>query len=131
MFKNLFLAILLFLPMTANAHSPLTSSSPQSGEKLNGPPAEIVLVFKSSVKLIKVSLSALSEKQSKSPLGKLFGDHDSKPIALDTSSLMKIRKRHFISLPLLGSGKYLFAWLAMGEDSHVIKGEFTFTIVGV
>ena len=131
MFKNLFLAVLLYLPMTANAHSPLASSSPRSGEKLNRPPAEITIVFKSPVKLIKVSLSALSEKRSKSPLGKVFGYHDSKPIALDTSPLMKLRKRHFISLPLLGSGKYLFAWRAMGGDGHVIKGEFAFTIAGV
>ena len=131
MFKNLFLAVLLYLPMTANAHSPLDTSSPQSGETLNRPPAEITMFFKSSVKLIKVSLSALSEKRSKSPLGKVFGYHDSKPIALDTSPLMKIRKRHFISLPLLGSGKYLFAWRAMGRDGHVIKGELTFTIAGV
>ena len=131
MFKNLFLAILLFLPMTANAHSPLASSFPQSGEKLNVPPAEIIMVFKSSAKLIKVSLSALLEKQSKSPLGKLFGNYDGEPIALDTSPLMKLRERHFISLPLLGSGKYLFAWRAMGRDGHVIKGELTFTIAAV
>ena len=131
MFKNLFLAVLLYLPMTANAHSPLTSSSPQSGEKLNRPPAEITMFFKSSVKLIKVSLSALSEKRSKSPLGKVFGYHDSKPIALDTSPLLKFRKRHIISLPRLGNGKYLFAWRAMGEDGHVIKGELNFAIVVV
>ena len=131
MFKNLFLAILLIFPITANAHSPLASSFPQSGEKLNVPPAEIIMVFKSSAKLIKISLSALSEKQRKSPLGKLFGNYDREPIALDTSPLMKIRKRHIISLPLLGSGKYLFAWRAMGEDGHVIKGELNFNIVGV
>ena len=89
MFKNIFLAILLIFPITANAHSPLASSFPQSGEKLNVPPAEIIMVFKSSVKLIKVSLSALSVKQSKSPLGKLFGNYDGEPIALDTSPLLK------------------------------------------
>ena len=131
MFKNLFLAVHLYLPMTANAHSPLASSSPRSGEKLNRPPAEITIVFKSPVKLIKVSLSALSEKRSKGPLGKVFGYHDGKPVVLDTSPLMKTRKHHFIPLPLLGSGKYLFAWRAMGGDGHVIKGELTFTIAGV
>ena len=130
MFKNLLSAILLFLPITANAHSALDSSFPQSGKSLNVPPAEIIMVFKSSVKLIKLSLSKLPEKQSKSPLGKLFGNHDSKRITLDTSPILKIRKRHIIPLPLLGSGKYLFAWRAMGDDSHVIRGELTFTIVG-
>ena len=130
MFRNLFLAILLFLPITANAHSALDSSFPQSGKNLNVPPAEIIMVFKSSVKLIKLSLSKLPEKQSKSLFGKLFGDHDVNTIALDTRPLLNSRKRHIISLPLLGSGKYLFAWRATGGDGHVVKGELTFTIVG-
>ena len=70
MFKNLLLAIRLFLPMTANAHSPLASSFPQSGEKLTVPLAEIIMVFKSPAKLTKVSLSALSKKQRKSSQGR-------------------------------------------------------------
>ena len=131
MFKNLLLAILLFLPTAANAHSSLASSFPQSGEKLNVPPAEIILVFKSPAKLIKINLSALSKKHSKSLLGGLFGDNDRDPVELGTNPLLKIGKRHTISLPLLGNGEYLFAWRAIGEDDHVIKGEFNFAIGGL
>ena len=101
MFKNLLLAVLLYLPMTASAHSLLATSSPQSGEKLNRPPAEITMFFKSSVKLIKVSLSALSEKRSKSPLGKVFGYHDSKPIFLKLLTFFFIDNQQLIySFPL-------------------------------
>jgi hypothetical protein len=72
-FKNLLLAILFILPMAANAHSPLSSSSPKNGETLDVPPAEIVMEFKSPAKLIKVELTKSKDKQRKSFLGGLFG----------------------------------------------------------
>lgn len=131
MLKNLFLTVLLLQPLTASAHSPLASSFPKNGEKLDVPPSEIVMVFKSPAKLIRISLAASSEKQRKSLLGRLFGGRDGELIVLDTSSLMTIGKRHTISLPPLGRGDYLFSWRALGEDAHVIKGELNFTIAGV
>ena len=51
MFKNLFFAILLIFPLTAFAHSPLDSSFPKDGEKLDKAPPEIIMVFKSPAKL--------------------------------------------------------------------------------
>ena len=45
MFKNLFLAILLILPLTAIAHSPLDSSFPSDGEKLDTSSLEIIYYF--------------------------------------------------------------------------------------
>ena len=65
MFKNLFLALLLIFPLTALAHSPLESSFPSDGEKLDTAPPEIILVFKSPAKLIKVDMKKLSEKKRK------------------------------------------------------------------
>ena len=77
MFKNIFLALLLILPLTALAHSPLDSSFPKDGEMLDMAPPEIILVFKSPTKLIKVNMEKLSDKKRKSLLGKLFGHDDS------------------------------------------------------
>jgi methionine-rich copper-binding protein CopC len=127
-FKNLFLSILLLLPMTAIAHSPLASSTPMDGEILDMPPAEIVMVFKSPTKLIKVNIKKLSQKQSKSLLGGLFGTDDSEPVLLGKIFLMKIGTHHVISLPYLKIGDYKLAWRAMGKDGHVIKGKLAFTI---
>ena len=56
-FKNLLLAILLVLPIAANAHSPLASSSPQNGETLDVPPTVIFMEFKLPAKLIMMSLA--------------------------------------------------------------------------
>ena len=128
MFKNLLLAILLVLPMAANAHSPLASSSPQNGETLDEPPTEIFMEFKLPAKLIKVGLKKQSDKQGKNLLGRLFGGDDGESVPLGTSFLMTIDKRQAIPLPALEDGSYSLAWRAMGEDGHVIKGDLTFNI---
>ena len=131
MLKNLLLAILLVLPIAANAHSPLASSSPQNGKTLDEPPTEIFMEFKLPAKLIKVDLTKQSDKQGKNLLGRLFGGgDDGESVPLGTSFLMTIDKRQAIPLPALEDGSYSLAWRAMGEDGHVIKGNLTFNIKG-
>ena len=130
MLKNLLLAICLVLPISANAHSPLASSSPQNGETLAEPPTEIFMEFKLPAKLIKVDLTKQSDKQGKNLLGRLFGGDDGESVPLGTSFLMTIDKRQVIPLPSLQDGSYSLTWRAMGEDGHVVKGELTFNIKG-
>ena len=130
MLKNLLLAIFLVLPISANAHSPLASSSPQNGETLDEPPTEIFMEFKLPAKLIKVDLTKQSDKQGKNLLGRLFGGDDGESVPLGTSFLMTIDKRQVIPLPSLKDGSYSLTWRAMGEDGHVVKGELTFNIKG-
>ena len=128
MFRNFLLTILITLPLIANAHSPLSSSSPQDGETLDAPPAEIVMDFKSPAKLIKVELKKSTSKQGNSFLGGLFGGDDGESVPLGESFLMSMNKRQIIPMPSLGEGDYLLSWRAMGEDGHVIKGELTFKV---
>ena len=131
MFKSLLLAIVLVLPIAANAHSPLASSSPQNGETLDVSPTEIFMEFKLPAKLIKVDLTKQSDKQEKNLLGRLFGGgDDGEPVPLGTSFLMTIDKRQIIPLPSLQNGSYSLTWRAMGEDGHVVKGDLTFNIRG-
>ena len=131
MFKNLLLAILLVLPIAANAHSLLASSSPQNGETLDVPPIVIFMEFKLPAKLIKVDLTKQSNKQGKSLLGRLFGGgDDGDSIPLGASFLMNTDKRQVIPLPSLKDGSYLLTWRAMAEDGHLIKGDLTFNIKG-
>ena len=128
MFRNFLLTILITLPLVANAHSPLSSSSPQDGETLDAPPAEIVMDFKSPAMLIKVELKKANNKQGNSFLGGLFGGDDGESVPLGESFLMSVNKRQIIPMPSLGEGDYLLSWRAMGEDGHVIKGELTFKV---
>ena len=131
MFKNLLLTILIILPMAANAHSQLSSSSPESGEALAVPPVEIIMNFKSPAKLIKVELMKSKTDQGKSFVGRLFGGDDGQPVELGEGFLMSMNKRQIIPMPSLGEGDYLLLWRAMGEDGHVIKGELTFKVGGI
>ena len=130
MLKNFLLTMLIIIPIAANAHSPLSSSSPQDGETLDAPPIEIVMDFKSPAKLIKVELKKSNNKQGNSFLGGLFGGDDGEPAPLGESFLMSMNKRQIIPMPSLGAGDYLLSWRAMGEDGHVIKGELTFKVDG-
>ena len=130
MLKNFLLTMLIIIPIAANAHSPLSSSSPQDGETLDAPPIEIVMDFKSPAKLIKVELKKSNNKQGNSFLGGLFGGDDGGPVTLGESFLMSMSKRQIIPMPSFGAGIYLLSWRAMGEDGHVIKGELTFKADG-
>ena len=129
-FQSLSLSILLLLPMTAIAHSPLASSTPKNGETLVMSPAEIIMVFKLPTMFTKVDIKKSSQKQSKSLLGGLFGTNGSEPVLLGKSFLWKINTRHVISLPSLKIGDYKLAWRALGKDGHVIKGKLSFSIAG-
>ena len=128
MFRNFLLTILAILPMSANAHSPLSSSSPQNGESLDIPPTQIVMVFESPAKLIKVELTKSKVNQENSLLGGLFSGDDGEYVTLGKSFLMSSDKRQIVPLPSLGGGEYLLSWRAIGEDGHVIKGELTFKV---
>ena len=130
MLKNFLLTMLIIIPIAANAHSPLSSSSPQDGETLDASPIEIVMDFKSPAKLIRVELKKSNNKQGNSFLGGLFGGDDGEPVPLGESFLMSMNKRQIIPMPSLGEGDYLLLWRAMGEDGHVIKGELTFKVDG-
>ena len=128
MIKIFLLAIMFILPIAANAHSPLSSSSPKDGESLNVPPAQIIMEFKSPAKLIKVELKKSTSKQGNSFLGGLFSGDDGESVPLGKSFLMTIKNRQIVPLPSLGEGSYLFSWRAMGGDGHIIKGKLTFKV---
>ena len=128
MLKNLLLVILILLPVTAEAHSPLISSFPQDGQELGVSPPNIVMIFKTPAKIIKFSLTKSKDEQRKSLLGGFFRSSKGEQITIEHDFLMKNSERHTIALPSLEKGKYSLSWRAMGEDGHVMKGEFAFVI---
>jgi len=130
MFKNFLIFLLLFFPLSAFAHSPLTSLSPQDGASLGQSPSQIEMVFKLPAKLIKVEMRKLTTKRNGSFLRRLIGSREGDEVALRKDFLMKLAEKHFISVPSLTDGKYSVAWRAMGEDGHIIKGDFSFKVTG-
>jgi methionine-rich copper-binding protein CopC len=132
MFKHffVFLLLMLMLPISASAHSPLASLSPEDGASLDQTPPQIEMVFKSPAKLIKVEMLKLNANSNGSLLGSLFGGSEGDEVSLGKDFLMKVAETHAIALPQLTIGNYAVAWRAMGEDGHVIKGDFSFKVTG-
>ena len=128
LFKKLLLAVFLIFPSASIAHSPLASSSPQDGETLNVPITKIVMHFESPAKLIKVDLRKQPSQLERRLFDGIFGSNKGDIVSLGTDFLMTMDKRHLIPLQALKDGSYSLSWRAMGEDGHVIKGNFTFYI---
>ena len=126
--KVILILLCLLFPLSALAHSPLSNVSPEDGAKLQDAPTEISMVFKSPAKLIKLELLKEQASEKKSLLGSLFGNDGGEVVPLPNAVLMETSETHVIPLPEITSGGYQVKWRAMGEDGHVIKGEFGFAV---
>ena len=126
--KVILILLCLLFPLSALAHSPLSNVSPEDGAKLQDAPTEISMVFKSPAKLIKLELLKEQVSEKKSLLGSLFGNDGGEVVPLPNAVLMETSEAHVIPLPEITSGGYQLKWRAMGEDGHVIKGDFVFTV---
>jgi len=126
--KVISILLCLLFPLSALAHSPLSNVSPGDGAKLEDAPTEISMVFKSPAKLIKLELFKEQATTKKSLLGALFGNDGGEVVPLPNAVLMEASETHVIPMPKITSGDYQVKWRAMGEDGHVIKGDFSFTV---
>ena len=126
--KVISILLCLLFPLSALAHSPLSNVSPGDGARLEDAPAEISMVFKSPAKLIKLELLKEQASAKKSLLGGLFGNDGGEVVPLPNAVLMEMSDTHVIPLPKITGGDYQVKWRAMGEDGHVIKGDFVFTV---
>ena len=126
--KVILILLCLLFPLSALAHSPLSNVSPGDGAKLEDAPTEISMVFKSPAKLIKLELLKEQASAKKSLLGGLFGNDGGEVVPLPNAVLMEMSDTHVIPLPKITGGDYQVKWRAMGEDGHVIKGDFVFTV---
>ena len=126
--KVILILLCLLFPLSALAHSPLSNVSPGDGARLEDAPSEISMVFKSPAKLIKLELLKEQASAKKSLLGGLFGNDGGEVVPLPNAVLMEMSDTHVIPLPKITGGDYQVKWRAMGEDGHVIKGDFVFTV---
>jgi methionine-rich copper-binding protein CopC len=126
--KVILILLCLLFPLSALAHSPLSNVSPGDGAKLEDAPTEISMVFKSPAKLIKLELLKEKASAKKSLLGGLFGNAGGEVVPLPNAILMETSETHVIPMPEITSGDYHVKWRAIGEDGHVIKGDFAFTV---
>lgn len=102
----------LSLTIAAHAHTKLASSAPAADASV-GAPRAIELKFQGDVRLTSVSLtdSAGAAKHL-----------DAIPAAVASTFSLAIHEP-------LAAGAYKVVWRAVGGDTHIITGEFAFTVV--
>ncbi|KZE69409.1 hypothetical protein AWM68_03845 [Fictibacillus phosphorivorans] len=98
------------LPLSAFAHSELESSTPAEGEKVTTDLEAVVLTF--STKIESLSTMTLKNGDKEIPL----------QISIEDDQMTGA-----ISNPL-ENGNYTVAYKIIGADSHVIEGDYTFSV---
>jgi methionine-rich copper-binding protein CopC len=104
--------MLFLLSAGVSAHSKLIATSPADEEQVSEPPEQLTLEFNRDVRLLKVEL--------------IPGGGDA--VDIDFKPMMKKDTTFAVVLPELEEADYLVTWIAMGGDSHKMKGKFSFSL---
>lgn len=96
------------------AHSPMKSTSPANEEQLAAVPDMLHLTFAKPARVLKVVMIHSTADAS----------HETR-VKLPTKDAVEEMR---LTPEFMGAGNYKIEWRALGEDGHVIKGEFTFEV---
>ena len=103
--------LLAFAGQVAFAHTQLSGSMPADKAVLENAPDEVALDFSEAVRLTALSIQRQGD-----------ATRDLGPLPAEMS-------RHFaVPAPELRAGSFVVSWRALSEDTHVMTGEFTFTV---
>jgi methionine-rich copper-binding protein CopC len=105
--------VVLALSLVVGAHTKLEKSVPADGATLTAAPSSVELVFneKPDVKLTKIAVTG--------PSGK---------VALGPAHSMSEKSVMTAVTGPLADGKYAVTWQTSGDDGHVVKGAFSFSV---
>jgi methionine-rich copper-binding protein CopC len=112
MTRLIMLALGWVLSAAALAHTPLKASAPAADAAVAAPKA-LELTFGGEVRLTTVSLT---------DAGGTVKHLDAAPTAVASTFSLAIHEA-------LAPGVYKVVWRAVGGDTHIISGEFAFTVV--
>ncbi len=110
--RYLFSAVLLAIVSTAAAHTPLTATAPAAKATVPAPVKEIVLEFGGDVRLTAVVLTDAQGGNKKVAAA---------PAAVAKKFTLAVEED-------LKPGAYTVNWRAVGADTHVVSGDFRFTV---
>tara|TARA_X000000950_G_scaffold122906_1_gene154115 strand:+ start:359 stop:706 length:348 start_codon:yes stop_codon:yes gene_type:complete len=114
MIKIILSFLLILIPTISYSHSQLTEILPRENVVYSKTPPEIKLKFRSQVKLVKINLNKINDKNQK--------------INLNLDSFTQRSKEFAIPMPKISSGKYNILWRALSPDGHIIKGKSEFEV---
>lgn len=111
--KNVIQICLIMIGLSVSlpslAHSVLKASIPSADTTVMTATQSIQLSFNNPITLMKVSVSAGATE-----------------IAIDFQRSATAQTEFTIATPALAPARYLVQWKGMGQDGHVMKGEFHF-----
>ncbi len=110
--KYLLAALLVAFAAVAAAHTPLTASVPAPKATVSAPVKEIVLEFGGDVRLTAVVLTDAQGGNRKVA---------AVPAAIAKKFTLAVEED-------LKAGVYTVNWRAVGADTHVVSGDFRFTV---
>lgn len=96
---------------TAFAHAELSESAPANCAMLESAPEDVILNFSEPVRL--TALSVQQDGAAKQSLG---------PLPAEAT------EQFVVAAPALEDGHYMVSWRALSQDTHVMTGEFMFTV---
>jgi methionine-rich copper-binding protein CopC len=111
MVRSIVLALGLTLAAAAQAHTPLKSSAPAADAAVAAPNT-LELAFGGDVRLTSVALTDSSGAEK---------HLDAVPTAVASTFSLAVHDA-------LAPGAYKVVWRAVGGDTHIISGEFAFTV---
>ena len=112
----IFAAALLSLPLAANAHPRLKAAGPAPGSAVVASPAALRIQFNEPIELLFSGIEVTNAKGEKQATGT--------PVIAGADKTQMI-------VPLttkLSPGLYTVAWHAVGDDTHRVKGSYTFSV---
>ena len=110
--KYPFAALLVAFASIAAAHTPLTASVPAAKASVAAPVKEIVLEFGGDVRLTALVLTDAQGGNKKVA---------AIPAAVAKKFTLAVEEN-------LKAGAYTVNWRAVGADTHVVSGDFAFTV---
>ncbi|WP_051540957.1 copper resistance protein CopC [Ahrensia sp. 13_GOM-1096m] len=106
----------LFSTFASLAHSPMKSTSPENKATLDTAPEMLHLNFAKPARVLKVVMTHSTADASNE-------------MRMELPTKEAVEEMH-LTPEFMGAGNYKIEWRALGEDGHVIKGDFTFDVSG-
>lgn len=113
----LILPVALALPLrAASAHPRLLKATPAAESRSAEAPRQIALTFNESLDLALTRVTVLRDGESLRPDSLHLANGDDKTVVASLGAA-------------LAPGRYTVRWQVTGDDSHPVRGEFTFVVL--